>query len=858
MAKNLVIVESPAKAKTINKILGSDFVVRASMGHVRDLPEKKLGVDLDKNFEPEYVALKDRAKVLKELREAAKPAERIYLAPDPDREGEAIAWHLREALKMAAPKAEFLRVTYNEITPSAVRRAVEHPGTIDMNRVNAQQARRVLDRIVGYKVSPLLWRRIKGASSAGRVQSAALRLVCEREVAIRNFKPEEYWILGVKAAKQVDPKTPFVARLARINDEKASIASSEQARVVQADLERRSLLVLGEQRRELQRRAMPPFITSTLQQAASRMLGFTPPRTMRSAQKLYEGVDLGSGPTGLITYMRTDSVNIAAEARAAAREFIQETYGAAYVPEQPNFFKSRDSAQQAHEAIRPTDVRRTPETLASYLEPEEMKLYRIIWHRFVASQMAAARIAQRTVEIEAVLPAGTGAPGDAAYLFRATASEVVFPGYQKVTGDDRPKKTKSEDGEETLAEEEADALPPVTAGETLDRLEWLADQKFTEPPPRYSDATLVKAMEEYGIGRPSTYAATVQVLQTRKYIERQKKSLAPTALGEKVCGFLVQHLNELFDVQFTARMEGELDEIEANKIEWHEMLAEFYKKFSGWVEIARQPVEANNPEATRRLLELMENVKDWAAPVKRGKRTYDDAKFVQSLREQVAAGEKVFTQAQLDALRKLAARYAPQVPELTQEAEALGLVFTPAGEGGGVSAEDVAARLALLKNITFDAPRESRGRTFDDQKFVASLREQSESGRILSPRQVEVLDRLLQKYAEQIQGFEDHAQKLGIGAQAAAAAGAADVAETIRVLEALAGIQEWKPAVQRGKRLWDDHAFYESVRGQFAVKKHLTVRQLASLTKMGVRYKVLAKQGRTAEEVRPSADQPAD
>ncbi len=836
-ATRLLIVESPAKAKSIGKMLGKDFEVCASMGHVRDLPERKLGVDVEKRFEPEYVVLKDRAKVLKELKSAAKGKEAIYLAPDPDREGEAIAWHLKEYLKGAVPEDRFLRVTYNEITASAVRHAVEHPGHIDMNLVNSQQARRVLDRLVGYKVSPLLWRRFRGSRSAGRVQTAALRLVVEREKAIRAFQPEEYWILGARVAKQVDPKTPFHVRLARIGDEKAEIHTQERAESVRADLETRSLRVRGETRREISRRAQPPFITSSLQQAASRALGFVPSRTMRLAQSLYEGVDLGSGPEGLITYMRTDSFAVSVQARDAAREFIREAYGAAYVPEKPNVYKTKESAQAAHESIRPTDVRRTPDSLAHQLPPDELKVYRLIWQRFVASQMSAARIAQRTVEVEAVPGAATVA-NPTSYLFRATASEVVFPGYQKVTGDDRPKKKSAEDEADAAAEEEADSLPPVTAGEPLDRLDWLAEQKFTEPPPRFSDATLIKAMEEHGIGRPSTYAATVQVLQDRKYVEREKRTLAPTPMGEKVCDYLVGHLGNLFDIKFTARMEEDLDHVEEGRQEWHEMLESFHQQLMVSIAAAREPLNAEGLGTVRRLIELLNRVQKWKEPTKRGKRTYDDHKFVQSVSEQLEAGEKPLTRPQLDALRTMGARYADQVEDLKAETEALGLPATAAATGGDPAPGR--ARLALLEGVTFGEPRTVRGRVYDDSKFVQSLKEQAESGRVLSERQVAALDRILAKYAAVIPDYEKRRAEAGITAAAQEAATPADPAECRRLMDAMATVTEWKPPVKRGRRTWDDHAFYDSLRKQFAARGALSPKQLASLGKMAKRYRVSA------------------
>ncbi len=436
MGKNLVIVESPAKAKTINKILGKDFIVKASMGHVRDLPQKKLGVDIENDFTPEYVTLKGRQKIVQELTQAAKGVDGVYLAPDPDREGEAIAWHLVEALKKKLSPDQFFRVTYNEITAPAIRHAFSNPSEIDNKKVDAQQARRVLDRIVGYKVSPLLWRRIKGGSSAGRVQSVALRLVCEREQEIESFVPKEYWLLGANTCKQVDHRDPFEIRLVKIDGENPEIGSAEQAEHIEKDLEGRTLKVSEIKLREISKKARAPYITSTLQQAASTLLGYNPSRTMSIAQRLYEGLD----GVGLITYMRTDSVSIAKEAQGACLKFVEETFGNEYVPGKPNFFKSKSSAQEAHEAIRPTDVGRTPEALKSVLQPEELKLYKIIWERFVASQMAPARIAQRSVDIDAI---STEEKKDkTSYLFRVSTSDILFPGYMKVAGVEKSKSKK--------------------------------------------------------------------------------------------------------------------------------------------------------------------------------------------------------------------------------------------------------------------------------------------------------------------------------------------------------------------------------------------------------------------------------
>jgi DNA topoisomerase-1 len=820
MGKKLVIVESPAKAKTINKILGKDYVVKASMGHVRDLPEKNLGIDIDKDFKPQYVNIKSREKVLKELQEQAGDSEAVFLAPDPDREGEAIAWHLREALKKKVAADHFFRVTYNEITEPAIRKAFSQPGQIDQKRVDSQQARRVLDRLVGYKVSPLLWRRIRGASSAGRVQSVALRLVCEREQAILNFKPEEFWLLGAKVRKQVAPLDPFEIRLAKINNEKAEIKTSEQAEKIRADLDGRELKVSAIIQREISKKAMPPYITSTLQQAASSWFGFAPAHTMRLAQKLYEGVDFGQGHVGLITYMRTDSVAISQEAQATCREFVLKSYGPEFVPEKPNFYKSRSSAQEAHEAIRPTDVNRLPENLSSVLEPDELKLYKLIWQRFVASQMTPARIAQRTAEVIAVPPAGK----TDTYLFRASASEVVFPGYMKVTGIEEKK--KDENGEEI------DRLPPLTEGEGLDCLEWLSQQKFTQPPARYTEASLVKALEENGVGRPSTYAQILSTLINRQYVEKEKRSLKPTVLGMSVNDFLVSNLNELFDVKFTAGMEEALDEIEKGSVEWTGMMKDFYGKFLGWMAQAKGPDA--NPDMVRRLLDLTSTVQEWGPETKRGKRTYSDRTFCESLRKQLDEAAKPISERQVDALKQILARYKSQIPSLDENLiSELGLkdAVIRQAEAAEPPSPETIRKLELLQAVKFNEPRTVGKKVYDDAVFFASLRDQVARNKRLSPNQVMYLDRLVMKYSDQIQNFDQLAGELGLANNEQQ-----DDQTSGPLLELMKQIKEWKPAVQRGKREWDDKKFYESLSRQFAQRKQLSVKQVASLKKLISRY----------------------
>ncbi len=833
MSKNLVIVESPAKAKSINKILGKDYLVKASLGHVRDLPQKKLGVDIENGFQPEYELISGRKKSVKELKDAAAKVDKIYLAPDPDREGEAIAWHLVHVLSGKEEADDrFYRVTYNEITAPAIRRAFEHPTRIDQHRVDAQQARRVLDRIVGYQVSPLLWRRIRGGSSAGRVQSVALRLICEREDEVRKFVPEEYWVLGARVSKRVPPQDPFVIRLVKINGKDPEIVNEEQAQRIRQDLDTRMLQVSAVNEREVTRKTRPPFITSTMQQSASSALGYMPSRTMRLAQHLYEGVDFGDGPVGLITYMRTDSPAISNEAQNECRAYVGETFGDAYVPEKPNVFKGRSGSQEAHEAIRPTDVRRTPQAMASYLKPDELKLYRLIWQRFVASQMAPARIAQRTVEFEAP-PAGDQTPvsPDLSYLFRVTTSDVVFPGFMKVTGEDRKKKKAARDAENGDNNGDEDVVPPLEQGEVVDCREWLADQKFTKPPPRYTEASLVRTLEENGVGRPSTYAQIIQTLYQRKYIEKEKGSLRPTEPGEKVNEFLVGHLGELFDVQFTAKMEEELDAVEEGRVDWTRMMDAFYKDFQRWLKKAKGP-DADQ-DAAAKLLEYVAGIKEWEPPIKRGKRTYSDEKFVKSMRDQLKEGKKSVSMRQVQAVVKLAVKYKDQLPDHEKVIKELGFedALKKASAPSEPPRQTTLDKLEQLKSVEWDEPRTVGQKVYDDRAFCESLREQVESGKRLSVNQLKYLDRLVQKYASQIPDFEKWAEEWGLAKEEPA-----DPKEIALLLDQLAQVKEWKPPVKRGKREWSDEGFYQSLAKQFKAKNTLSPKQVASLKKMAARY----------------------
>lgn len=584
----LVIVESPAKARTIGKYLGAGYTVKASMGHVRDLPKSTLGVDVDDNFAPTYLVPRDKTKLIKELKASVQGAREIYLATDPDREGEAIAWHLVQATGADAKPVH--RVVFYEITPEAVKEAMAAPRAIDPDLVDAQQARRVLDRLVGYKVSPLLWKKVKRGLSAGRVQTAALRIIVEREREIDAFDPVEYWSIEAELAKQVGadprPKDIFRAALQRIRGEKVSIGNEEQANAILAALDGAEYRVADVSKKEVQRRPAAPFTTSTLQQEASRKVGLGVRRTMQLAQDLYEGVDLGSqGTQGLITYMRTDSTNVAASAQVAAREEIARRYGPEYVPERPPVYSRKaKGAQEAHEAIRPTSPHRDPASVKPFLSSQQFRLYQLIWQRFIASQMRPAILDQTGVDVAAGRPEEIATPDKAPFLFRATGSVVKFPGYMAVYQVGRDEG----DAEDEL---EKGALPPLASGEDLDLLQLMPEQHFTQPPPRFTEASLVKALEEKGIGRPSTYAPTVATLAARGYVASEQKKLMATELGLIVNDLLVEHFPSVFDVGFTSQMEEELDEIASGDRAWVPTLHEFYGPFVETLAKAEQTME---------------------------------------------------------------------------------------------------------------------------------------------------------------------------------------------------------------------------------------------------------------------------
>ena len=567
-AKDLVIVESPAKAKTIEKYLGSGYKVTASMGHLRDLPKSKMGVDIEGGFEPQYIPVRDKKELINELKKEAKEAKTVYLATDPDREGEAISWHLKELLELDDSKAK--RVTFNEITKKVVTDSIKNPRSIDQDLVDAQQARRILDRIVGYELSPLLWRKVRKGLSAGRVQSVATRMVSDREDEIESFVAQEYWLLDARLNCGTEDSA-FTARFHGKGEKKQELHSEQEVRKVIEAVEKADFSVASVKRGEKQKSPAPPFITSTLQQEASRRLGMTPRRTMSIAQQLYEGVEItGHGSIGLITYMRTDSLRLSEEALAGARDYITAHYGADYYPGKPRHFKTKAGAQDAHEAIRPTDIALSPEVVRKDLTQEQYRLYRLIWGRFTACQMANAVYDNVAVEVAA-----------AGYTFRANYSELKFKGYTAVY----------EEARDEESSELANPLPSLTESQSVYLEKLLPEQQFTQPPARYTEATLIRAMEEKGIGRPSTYAPTISAITARDYVIKEGKYLKPTPLGQVVTGLMKEHFADIVDLKFTNQMESELDEIEHGKAQWRSVLSGFYEGFSKEMKQAEEAMD---------------------------------------------------------------------------------------------------------------------------------------------------------------------------------------------------------------------------------------------------------------------------
>ncbi len=582
MTKSLLIVESPTKVKTLKKIVGKDFTVKASVGHIKDLPKSRLGVDVDNDFAPEYITSRGKGKILQELRNAAKKVDKIYLAPDPDREGEAIAYHIGNEVA-GVTKSKIYRVLFNEITKQAVLEAVNNPTELNPNRVDAQQARRILDRLVGYKISPLLWKKVRRGLSAGRVQSVALRIVCERERAIQSFQPREYWSITLTLEGSRQPQ--FQAQLFKIDDKKAEVADKAAADQILKNLKGAKPVLTDIVKKEKKRNPTAPFITSTLQQEASKKLYFSPKKTMTLAQRLYEGIALGKkGTVGLITYMRTDAVRLSEHAIGEVRAFIPEKYGAKYLPAKPNVYKSKKSAQEAHEAIRPTDVRLQPNAIKAYLEKDLLRLYQLIWSRFVSCQMVPAVFDTMQFDIRS---------GN--YLFRSNGSILKFDGFMKVYVETQEDENNA--AAKTGSKGDDRLLPPLEKGEALKIHKALPEQHFTQPPARFSEAALVKELEDKGIGRPSTYAAIISVIKDRDYIQSLERRLHPSELGFLINDLLVENFPDIVSTEFTAKMEDQLDDIEKGKLGWVEALRSFYTPFKADLEKAESKMKDIKSEA---------------------------------------------------------------------------------------------------------------------------------------------------------------------------------------------------------------------------------------------------------------------
>ena len=850
MEKKLVIVESPAKAKTIGKILGKDYIIRASMGHIRDLPERAFGVDIANGFQPQYEESKSRSKNLSDLKSSAKAANEIFLASDPDREGEAIAWHLREVLSKLNKKAPFRRVSFHEITRSAIQKAFEHPGDVDMDLVDAQQARRVLDRIVGYQISPLLWTRIERGVSAGRVQSVALRLVCEREREIQAFIPKEYWNFEAEFLPE-NAKESFRAKLAKIDGAKFEINNqTDSDSVIRAVRSVNAWKAASIDVQPRKKYAPPPFITSTLQQAASSALGFSASQTMRIAQQLYEGVDTGNGPIGLITYMRTDAVAVAAEAQNACRNFVSANYGPDFIPEKPNFYRSKNNAQGAHEAIRPTDVNITPESIRSSLEPQQYKLYLLIWRRFVASQMSPARQERTTVQVE-----GAGADKHV-YSFRASATVTKFPGYLRAWDIVEEGSVNDEEDDENRY---AAVLGAIRENQPCQGIGFNAEQKFTEPAPRFSEATLIKELELNGIGRPSTYATIVNTIQTRHYVEKEKGKLIPTDLGFRINDYLIESLPELFQVGFTADMEELLDHVEEGKIQWTQMLSDFYEKFSLWLQSAKDK-GAPPSDKTVALLTQLENVPQWEKIEKTaGHRAFNEQRFFKSIQDKFKKDSKI-SEKQWDALLALAVKYRSILPELDAVAKQIGFMDElqaaadkirtrqeefeerqakrEAAQAAAPAQPGIARIFEAMKDIKWQPAEKRRGRDFDDNKFFESLRKQSEAGKALSEKQLAALAKIFTKYGEQIPAYNELAPLLGMEVKPEETEADNDEKrkQVEDLLRAFENVTQWAEPVKRGRYVYDDKEFVASIRKQASAGKVLSDKQVAALNRLAAKY----------------------
>ena len=849
----LVIVESPAKAHTVGKILGSGYKVVASVGHVRDLPEKKEGIrreegpDGSLRFTPDYVVPENKERVVQELVREAKKADEIILASDPDREGEAIAWHLEDELskRLGAAAKPFSRVEYHEITPRAVKAAFAAPHGIDRPRVDAQQARRCIDRYLGWRLSPRVSRAVKGATAAGRVQSVALRLVCDREREVRAFVPSSYWEFDASVAKNVPGAAPFRVRLRKIDGAKADVRDAETAARVETFLRGARAEVADVSRKNAKKRPGPPFKTSTMQQAASNALGFAPERTMGLAQRLYEA--------GLITYMRTAGTEIAPEARADAAAWIEASFGPGFAD--PHDYRNPALKNSGHECIRPTDPALVPDRV-SVDGPDaeaQKRLYALVWQRFVSSQMAPAEFEVTTVEVAARSPAPAAA-GPAAAELSASASRLLFPGFLKLRGAEAAAKADATDpdgaeGDDALAE-----LPPLQAGEPLAVADVKAERKETKPPPRFNEASLVHEMETLGIGRPSTYASTIKTIKDRRYVKSERKVLTPTEIGEKTCDYLVRKFPEMMDVGYTAAMEEKLDDVQdpATSTDWQDVLGDFYRKLSEhWIP---DSVDWADPSKVADLLDAFRAVKEWHEPSKAGARTFDDKKFVQDLAwdvmgvprpkardrapdapfaferpaADVLAAAKV-TEPQMRALGKTLLRYRGEVPGADDAVRAAGL---------GELLEDAAAKPSDGRAARLAALLERYGADPERADFFASLSRQLRDGRALSPKQQFWLGRIFLDSRDRIPPEEFAAACAEAGLEAKPAE-KVDPEKAGRVIGALSRVTQWAdPAPgRRGRKGFDDKEFFASVSAQFGARGVLTPPQMRVLDRMLLRYK---------------------
>ena len=806
--KKLLIVESPTKARAFKSgnYLSKDFIIEASKGHVRDLPDKKIGVDVKNNFEPEYEISKDKVKDIEKLKKEADKCDIVYLAPDPDREGEAIAWHLKEILQEHKPDLQFKRVKYNQINKRAVNEAIENPTEIDLNIVNAQQARRILDRLVGFKVSPLLWKWISRGLSAGRVQSVGLRIVSEKEMEIRAFVPTKYFDLEVKLdngdvvtfkLQNIDGKT-----LPTVKDSKIKAITDEAlAKEIFNGIKGYDFTVKSVKTSDKKIKPSGPFITSSLQQAASSLLGFSPTKTMTVAQSLYEGVKIDGEVSGLITYMRTDSYSISPEALTTCREYIARL-GDEYLPESPNYYSNKKGAQEAHEAIRPTDAYKSPAKIKSALNGDQFKLYSLIWRRFVASQMTESVNSVLSLKVEATN--GTRDLG-----FGATSSKMKFDGFKQVyTYND--KETEQITGD-------------FKAGQSLKYADGKLDEKATKPPKRYTEASLIKALEDNEIGRPSTYASILSTLKNRKYITIESKAIHLSELGEKVNEWDIKYLEQLFNVGFTAGMESQLDDIESGKLDWKNMLKEFYTPFEGWLEGA-QPPKADNSKVEQ-VIALFNEVSTWEEPKKIGRRTYDDNKFVKSIEKQMSGGKQI-SEKQLNFLITLAEKYTEQIKDLEGKIKKIGIEVAKIDEIKIAVSEDTKELIGLLKSVKFDAPTGA----FDENSFFESLSARVDSGKELTTKQLFALKKIVSKYSSQVENFEEISKKYNIADQSKINEEATELFAKMKDIPE----EDWKEA--KGKK---DIDFYDSLKTQFAAKGSLSSKQVFSLKRMAIKYGVV-------------------